>query len=117
MVACLASFRALFASKERAREALEALEREREDERKSSGRGGLKLGIIKARAKYFQDSLFDTGKNSKVEGGMSFTELTPRTNSHDNSYAPSKADSTRTDKVPELNMHEFGTEFQPEKRV
>lgn len=53
IVACLASFRALFSNKERAREAEEALERERD----MNGCPSLNLRVMKARAKHFQDSL------------------------------------------------------------
>ncbi|KAH8699444.1 hypothetical protein GQ44DRAFT_764685 [Phaeosphaeriaceae sp. PMI808] len=110
IVACVASFRALFTNKERAREAFEALERERE----SSGRAGLNLRVIKARAKHFQDSLFDTVKSSNDAMATSITEHALRTNSYE-SHAVSKSGSSHTDEMPALNMHGMVTETEAEK--
>ncbi|CAG8975094.1 hypothetical protein HYALB_00008934 [Hymenoscyphus albidus] len=55
LVACLASFRTLFAAKERERDA------EQREQRERAGRpAGPKARVLWARAKYIQDSLFST---------------------------------------------------------
>lgn len=58
LVACLASFRALFTAKDHAQEAKEAAERNIHEAGKDTNQ--VKLRALKARAKHFQDSLFNT---------------------------------------------------------
>ncbi|KAF2787235.1 hypothetical protein K505DRAFT_367528 [Melanomma pulvis-pyrius CBS 109.77] len=100
IVACLASFRALFSNKKRAREAEEALERERD----MNGRPGLNLRVIKAHAKHFQDSLFNTVK-SENETRMACTTENPLRHNSSEGPTVSRVEEYRTDDVPVLNAH------------
>ncbi|KAF1950580.1 hypothetical protein CC80DRAFT_482433 [Byssothecium circinans] len=61
IVACIGSFRALFVSKERGRDADEALRRQ--DEEDAKARTDQNLKMRRAKAKFFQDSLLVTEKS------------------------------------------------------
>jgi hypothetical protein len=103
-VACLASFRALFATKERSRELEEARERERDDNKKQP----LNLRAIKARARHFQESLFETMKSSDAdspESGMGRPLRLESSDSLQHKDGVARVDSHKMDNIHPLNSH------------
>ncbi|KAF1953537.1 hypothetical protein CC80DRAFT_537415 [Byssothecium circinans] len=62
LVACLGSFRALFSGHQRTREAHEAAELHRHEERKAADQ--VQKRALKARAKHFQNSLFEAVRST-----------------------------------------------------
>ncbi|KAF2634281.1 hypothetical protein P280DRAFT_524244 [Massarina eburnea CBS 473.64] len=67
-VPCLASFRTLFATKERTRIAEEALVRNKGEEDKAKSQ--YKIKVLQAKAKFLQESLFDTTKSAHAERSL-----------------------------------------------
>ena len=113
IVACLGSFRTLFTTKERARQAEEDGQRERY----MNESPGMNLRVIKARAKYFQDSLFSSVQSSNGTRIASIDERALRKDSDSGSHTASKADSYRTDDIPALNVHGLVSVTKPEKTM
>jgi hypothetical protein len=110
IVACIASFRALFVTKNNSRHVEEAIERDRE----LNNSPGYNMRIIKARAKHFHDSLFSTMKSSGDTGGTSITERALRNDSYGGDSL-NKVESCRTEDVPTLNSHGLVVVTEPQR--
>lgn len=107
IIACVASFRTLFTTKERSREARAALQRDRE---LNGSPGVVNLRVLKARARHFQDSLFSTVKSADgdIERFQSATESVSRKDSHMED-SMSQEERNLSDVAHPLNVHELIT--------